>query len=201
MQSILALLVPTLNRSFDNLLSLLGIEETLYMSRARFLEILVVVEVEFDLLEPALWQIFESLNGIAIVAIVIDNRDNLVVNFPVVLELHYAENTSSEVNTGRKWLIGHNEHIELIAVLIERLWDEAVVARLCKCDWLNAVEHKASALAVPFNLMIATGWDFDNNINRTFFIISWVKNLIKIGHFFPFFYSICSPYYITHLMI
>ena len=96
----------------------------------------------------------------------------LVIYFAVINEFHYTKNASFYINASRKWLFSNYKYVELITILIKSLWNKTVVARLRKCHWLNAVKHKASALAIPFNLLIATSWNLNNYVNISVFIIS-----------------------------
>ena len=47
-----------------------------------------------------------------------DTPDYLVVDLAIVHKLHHAQNTSLHINTGRQRLIGDNQHVQLIAILI-----------------------------------------------------------------------------------
>ena len=113
-----------------------------------------MVEVELDLLDSLGWQIFEFLIHVAIIAVVCRNADNFVVNFAVVDKLHNAEDASFHPNAGGERLVGNHKNVKFVAILVEGLGDEAVVAGLRKGDRFDAVKHEASVLAIPFNFVI-----------------------------------------------
>ena len=137
-----------------------------------FLQILVVVEVEFDLLDSLLGEVFQLLVFVAVVAIVFGNADDFVIDFAVVDEFHDAEDASFHPDAGSERLVGNHEDIEFVAVLIESLWDEAVVAGLRESHGFDAVEHKTSVFAVPFDFVVRSGGDFDDDVEFAFFVIA-----------------------------
>ena len=57
-----------------------------------------MIEVEFNLLKSALWQIFKCLDSIAIVAIVFDNTDDLVINFAIIMTVNAISRKLSDIS-------------------------------------------------------------------------------------------------------
>ena len=131
-----------------------------------------MVEVEADLFDELFWQVFESLVFVAVVAVVFGDDDDFVVYFAAVDEFHDAEDAGLEPDASHERLVGDDESVEFIAVFVDSLWDEAVVARLCEGDWFNAVEHEASVFAVPFDFVVRAGWDFDDDVEFAFFVVT-----------------------------
>ena len=85
-------------------------------------------------------------------------------------------------DAGSERLVGDHQDIELVAVFVESLRDEPIVTRLGKGHRLDAVEHETSVLAVPFDFMIATSRDFDDDVELALFIIPRGQNFIEICH-------------------
>ena len=75
-----------------------------------------MIEVELNLLNQAFRQILKRFNRVTIVAIISDYGDNLIINFAIVDELHDTENFRLGINTGRKWLVGNQKNVKLIAM-------------------------------------------------------------------------------------
>lgn len=92
--------------------------ETFDFGGAWFFEVLVVVEVVFDLLERLLGQIFERFVGIAIVAVIFGDTDDLVVDFIAVDEFHDAEDFGLHPDAGSERLVGNHEDVKLVAVFV-----------------------------------------------------------------------------------
>ena len=131
-----------------------------------------MVEVEFNLLDGLLWEVFEFLVFVAVVAVVLWNADDLVVNFAAVDKLHDAEDASFHPDAGSERLVGNHENIEFVAVLIESLRNETIIAGLSESHWFDAVKHEASVFAVPFDFVVAASRDFDDDIEFAFFVIA-----------------------------
>ena len=144
-----------------------------------------MIEVEFNLLNQAFRQIFERFNRVTIITVISDYGDNLIVNFTIVDEFHDTENFRLGINTGRKWLVGNQQNVKLIAILIQSLRNKAIVARLRKSNRLNPVEHEASIFAVPLDFVVAASRNLDDDVNFTIFVIPRGQNFIEIGHKTP----------------
>ena len=149
---------------------------------ARFLQIFVVVEVEFNLFDELFWQIFEGLVFVTVVAVVRGDDDDFVVNFAAVDEFHDAEDASFEPDAGGQRLVGDDEGVEFVAVFVDGLRDEAVVAGLGEGDRFDAIEREASVFAVPFDFVVAAGRDFDDDVEFAVFVIAWGQNFVKVSH-------------------
>ena len=160
------------DRSGDDFLCSGDVGEFFDFGGAGFFEVFVVVEVEFNLFDELFWQVFECLVFVAVVAVVFGNDDDFVVDFAAVDEFHDAKNAGFEPNTGGQRLVGNDEGVKFVAVFVNRLRDEAVVARLREGDGLDAVEHEAGVFAVPFNFVVAAGRDFDDDVEFAFFVIA-----------------------------
>lgn len=186
--------VPALDGFFDDVFGFVEAGEFFNFGGAWFFQIFVMIEVEFDLLNKLLWQIFESLIFVAVVSVVFWDADNLVIDFVRINKFHDAEDASFHPDAGSERLVSNHEDIELVAIFIDGLRNEAIIARLGKSHRFDAVEHETSVFAVPFNLVIATGGNFDNDIQATVFVIAWFENFVKICHFTP--YLLFDFYYI-----
>lgn len=176
------LLVPALDSIGDNLFGRIEPLEALDHGRARFFEVFVMIEMELDLFDELSGQIFERLNSVAVIAVVGRNGDNLVVDFIAVDEFHNTKNTGFSIDAGGEGLIGDHEDVEFVAIFVESLRDEAIIGRLGKGHWFNAVEHKTSVFAVPLDFVVGTGWDFDNDVDFAIFVIARGEDFIKICH-------------------
>lgn len=100
--------VPARDGVFDDLFRFVEASEFFDFGAAGFLEVLVVVKVELDLLQKLLWEILESLVAITTVAIVGRNGDDFIVDFTAVDELHDAEDASLCVDSGRQGLVSNH---------------------------------------------------------------------------------------------
>jgi len=98
------LCVPASNGVFDDLLGFVEAKEAFYHRGAWFFEVFVVVEVKLDLLNQLSGQIFQSLNGVAVVAVISWHSNDFVVNFVVIDKFHHTEHTSWDINAGGQWL-------------------------------------------------------------------------------------------------
>ena len=176
------LVVPAVDRIFDDLFRFVETSEFLDFGCARLLEILVVVEVEVDLLDEALRQVFEGLVLVAVVAVVGRNGNDFVIDFAVVDEFHDAEDASDGIDAGRERLVSNQENVELIAVFVQSLRDEAVVGRFCESNRLDAVEHEASVLAIPFDFVVRTGRNLDNDVDFAVLVVARGEDFIEICH-------------------
>ena len=141
-----------------------------------------MVKVELDLFQSLLWQIFERVVAVSVVAVVGWDADDFIINFAAVDEFHNAKDFGFHPNAGGERLVGNHENVEFVAVFIDSLWNKTVVAWFGKSHWLNAVEHKASVLAIPFDFMIAASRDFNDDVQFAIFIIPWGQNFIKVCH-------------------
>ena len=131
-----------------------------------------MVEVEFDLLDGLLWKVFEFLIFIAVIAVVLWDADDFVVNFAAVDKFHDAENSGFHPDAGSERLVGNHENIEFVAVLVESLRNETIITGLRESHGFDAVEHKTSVLAVPFDFVVRSGGNFDDDVEFAFFVIT-----------------------------
>ena len=166
----------------DDLFRSFDVGEFFDFGGAWLLQVFIVVKVEADLFDELFWQVFEGLVFVAVVAVVFGNDDDFVVDFAAVNEFHDAEDAGFEPDAGRERLVGDDEGVEFVAVFVDGLWDEAVVAGFGEGDGFNAVEHEAGVVAVPFNFVVAAGRDFDDDVELAIFVIAGGENFIKICH-------------------
>lgn len=146
--------MPAGDRVFDDLFGGVDVLKAFNGGGAGFFEVFVVVEMLFDLIEELFGEVGEGLDGIAGMAVVDGDGDDFVVNFAVVDKFHDADDTSGSVDAGGEGVVSEEEDVEFVAVLIEGLGDEAVVAGFGVNHGFDAVKHEAGAVAVPFDFLV-----------------------------------------------
>ena len=125
-----------------------------HFGRAWFFQVFVVVEVELDLLDQLLRQVGQTVVSVAGVAVVGGNDHDFVVHFAVVDKFHHADDFGFKENARRQRGVGDDERVQLVAVFVQRLRDEAVVGRLGKGQRLDAVKLHHGQFAVPFDFVV-----------------------------------------------
>lgn len=113
-----------------------------------------MIEMLFNLVEELFWKVFKGVNCVTGVAVVGNNSHDFVVNFAIVNKFHNAENFGGSVDAGSKRLVGDKKYIKFVAIFVEGLRNETIIAGFSINDGFDAVKHKTGIFAVPFNFMI-----------------------------------------------
>ena len=138
--------------------------------------------MKFNLLDQLRRQIGQGIVGIAAVAVVGGHAHDFVVHFAIVHKFHHADHFGFEKNAGGQRLLGNQQHIQLVAVFIQRLRDKAVVGGLGENGRLHAVELESRQFAVPLDFVAAAGRNFVNHIDDAAVHIAGREDLVKISH-------------------
>ena len=141
-----------------------------------------MVEVKFDLFDELRGQVGKGLDGVAGLAVVGGDADDFVIDFAVIDEFHHADDARFEIDAGRQRGVGDDERVQLVAVFVQRLRDEAVVGRLGEDERLNAVQHQGAHFALPLDFVVGACRDFDNDVDDAAVHVARVKDLVEVCH-------------------
>src|SRR6266540_1563369 len=144
-------------------------------------EILVDEKEVLDLLQRVLRKIGD-VEVFLIKRIIARNRENLVVGLATVAHLQHAERTAVDETAGECRLVHEHEYVERVAVLVQRPWNETVLAGIMDRGIQHPIQTDQPRFLVELVLVLAAGGNLHHRRDRVGWMGSGGKIMPGIYH-------------------
>jgi hypothetical protein len=126
-------------------------------------QLLVVLEEHLQLRQPVLRQVVEVVI-VAVLRVVAVDADDLLVALALVHQRQHADRLGAQDRQRRHRLLHQHQHVQRVAVVAQRLRDEAVVGGVEHRAVQHAVDAQEAGVLVQLVLDLAPLGDLDHGL-------------------------------------